>query len=366
MPVNVFVVGLGLIGGSLIKGMRLSGDVFQVTAFDHNKKSLEKAMELGVIERIASTIQEGARDADLIVLAAPVSAIIDVIEMLSEISLKPGVIITDVGSTKTQIAEKAKQYLGHVDFIGGHPMAGSHKSGVEASTEGLFENAFYFLTPLDHVPQNRVNQLKNWLKGTRAKLLVVDPEKHDEMVGVISHFPHIVAAALVHHLKNQPEEGFDLPRFAAGGFRDITRIASSDPILWQDITLNNREVLLELFHSWESVMNQVKQDLLKSDVDAIHRFYQEAKMFRDQFPIKKKGAIPSSNDLFIDIADHPGELGKVATLIGNEGLNLMNLNIIELRENISGVLHLSFQTEAERDQAIPLLEKNGYHTYLND
>ena len=113
-------------------------------------------------------------------------------------------------------------------------------------------------------------------------------------------------------------------------------------------------------------MNQVKRDLLENDADGIHRFYQEAKMFRDQFPVKKKGAIPSSNDLFLDIGDHPGEIGKVATLIGNENLSLTNLNIIELRENISGVLHLSFQTEAERDQAIPLLEKNGYHTYLND
>ena len=366
MPVNVFVVGLGLIGGSLIKGIRSTGEAFHVTAFDQNKKALEKAMELGVIQSVASTIQEGARDADLIVLAAPVSAIVEVIETLSTISLKPGVIITDVGSTKAQIAESAKHYLAHVDFIGGHPMAGSHKSGVEASNEGLFENAFYFLTPLDHVSESQVNQLKNWLKGTRAKILVVDPAKHDEMVGVISHFPHIVAAALVHHLKNQPEEGFDLPSFAAGGFRDITRIASSDPILWQDITINNREVLLELFHSWESVMNQVKRDLLENDTDGIHRFYQEAKMFRDQFPVKKKGAIPSSNDLFLDIADHPGEIGKVATLIGNENLSLTNLNIIELRENISGVLHLSFQTEAERDQAIPLLEKNGYHTYLND
>lgn len=366
MPVNVFVVGLGLIGGSLIKGMRSTGQDFYVTAFDQNERALQKALELGVIDKIASTVEEGAKEADLIVLAAPVSAIVDAIETLSAISLKPDVIITDVGSTKAQIAEKAKHYLSHVAFIGGHPMAGSHKSGVEASTDGLFENAFYFLTPLDQVSENQLHQLKKWLAGTRAKLLVVDPEKHDEMVGVISHFPHIVSAALVHHLKNQPEEGFDLPRLAAGGFRDITRIASSDPILWQDITINNREVLLALFHSWEEVMNQVKKDLLENDAEAIHRFYEEAKMFRDQFPVKKKGAIPSSNDLFIDIADHPGELGKVATLIGNEGLNLMNLNIIELRENISGVLHLSFQTEAERDQAIPLLEKNGYHTYLND
>ncbi len=366
MTVNVFICGLGLIGGSLLKAMHTTEDALHVTAYDQNPNALEFALNIGLIQAVAESVEEGAREADLIILAAPVSVIMDIIERLKDVPLKPDVIITDVGSTKTQIAQKAAECLSHVTFIGGHPMAGSHKNGVMASSEDLFENAFYFLAPLDHVKDESVEQLKTWLKGTRAKVFKVDPHKHDEMVGVISHFPHIVAAALVHHLKDQPEDGFDLSRFAAGGFRDITRIASSDPILWQDITLNNREVLLDLFHTWESVMAQVKADLMENDAQAIHDFYKEAKEFRDQFPVKKKGAIPSSNDLYIDISDHPGELGKVATLIGQEGLNLTNLNIIELRETISGVLHLSFQTEEERDLAIPLLEKHGYHTYLND
>lgn len=366
MQVNVFICGLGLIGGSLLKTMQSKELTFHVVAYDKNPRALEKALQMDLIHQKVESIEEGAKEADLIILAAPVSGIMDAIERLSQMSLKPNVIVTDVGSIKNQIAEKAKTFLNHVDFVGGHPMAGSHKSGVEASSEGLFENAFYFLTPLEHVSQQQLDRLKHWLSGTRAKFIVVDPEKHDEMVGVISHFPHIVSAALVHHLKNQPEEGFDLPRFAAGGFRDITRIASSDPILWQDITVNNREVLLELFRSWEEVMNKIKEDLLKNDEAAVRNFYKEAKEFRDQFPVKKKGAIPSSNDLFMDIADHPGELGKVVTLIGNEGLNIINLNIIELRETLSGVLHISFQTETERDLAIPLLEKHGYHTYLND
>ncbi|WEG11363.1 prephenate dehydrogenase [Pullulanibacillus sp. KACC 23026] len=366
MSINVFICGLGLIGGSLIKAMQNSSDQFRVTAYDANPLAVEKGKELGIVHEKGSSIEDGAKDADIIILASPVGAILEAIDRLSHVSLKPNVIITDVGSTKTQIAERAKARLSHVAFIGGHPMAGSHKSGVEAATPDLFENAYYFLTPLDHVPAERLEQLKAWLSATRAKLLVVDPEKHDEMVGVISHFPHIVAAALVHHLRNRPEDGFDLPSFAAGGFRDITRIASSDPILWQDITLNNREVLLSLFESWEEVMNQVKMDLLNEDNQGIKSFFEVAKAFRDQFPVKKKGAIPSSNDLYLDIADHPGELGRVATLVGEAGLNLMNLNIIELRETISGVLHLSFQTERDRDLAIPLLESNGYHTYLND
>ncbi|MGV3488093.1 MAG: prephenate dehydrogenase [Tuberibacillus sp.] len=363
---KVFIIGLGLIGGSLARAIRREHDVI-ITAYDVDVDALEWAEKMGVIDHKAASIEEGAKDADFIILASPVGAVLSNLEELGRVQMKADVIITDAASAKKMVNEKAKKAVGdQYVFIGGHPMAGSHKNGVAASDADLFENAFYFLTPDNDVPQQALTYLQDLLKGTRAKFLTLDPETHDDIVGVLSHFPHIVAAALVHHLKGFNAGGMNISQFAAGGFRDITRIASSDPTLWQDIVLHNKDVLLELFHSWDDVMNNVRQQLETGDIDGINRFFYEAKTFRDQFPIKQKGAIPSTNDLYIDLLDRPGEIAKVTALIGDAGISITNIQVIEWREAISGVLRVSFRTAEDRERASLELAANGYRTYLNE
>jgi prephenate dehydrogenase len=363
---KVFIIGLGLIGGSLGRAIRHGHDVL-LTGYDVNQAALETAMELGVIDEIEPSIESGAKDADLILLASPVSAVLTTLETLGNVDMKKDVLITDCASAKRLVCEKAKSVFGdRYRFVGGHPMAGSHKNGVSASKGDLFENAFYFITPNDNTLEKSVYELKEWLKGTRAKFLTIDPKAHDDIVGVLSHFPHIVAAALVHHLKGFNDEGLNISQFAAGGFKDITRIASSDPTLWQDIVLHNREVLLELFQSWDEVMSSVRDQLLHADIDGIEQFFYEAKLFRDQFPAKLKGAIPSTNDLYVDLPDQPGEISKVTGIIGEAGISITNIQVIEWREAISGVLRISFQTAEGRDLASQSLLKKGYRSYLNE
>ncbi|WP_027723782.1 prephenate dehydrogenase [Tuberibacillus calidus] len=363
---KVLIAGIGLIGGSLGRAIRKGQDVF-ITGWDIDDRAAERALELGIIDEKAPTLEAGAKEADIIILASPVGSVLQNLDALSRMTLKPDVIITDTGSTKKTVCEHAKKVLGgRYLFIGGHPMAGSHKSGVEAANGDLFENAFFFLTPEADVPALPLTRLKDILKGTRAKFMTIDPATHDRIVGVLSHFPHIVAAALVHHLKEFNGEGLDLKQFAAGGFRDITRIASSDPFLWQDIILHNRDVLLNLFQSWEDIMRRVKKKIKNGDPQAIQSFFREAKFFRDGFPIKQKGAIPSTNDLYVDISDRPGEIAKVTGLLAEAGISLTNIQIIEWREAISGVLRLSFRTVEDRDQAAALLQNAAYNTYFND
>lgn len=363
---KVFIIGLGLIGGSLGRAIRRDHDCY-ITGYDVNSGSLDAAIELGVIDAKEPSIETGAADADFILLASPVSAVLEALDVLGKAKLKQDVLITDAASAKELVCKKAHDVFGDSRiFIGGHPMAGSHKSGISASNVDLFENAFYFLTPDQHVPHGAVEELKNWLKGTRAKFLAIEPKQHDDVVGVLSHFPHIVAAALVHQLKGFKDEGLNISQFAAGGFRDITRIASSDPNLWKDIVLHNREVLLDLFQSWDQVMLDVRERLTNGDINGIEQFFHEAKVFRDQFPIKQKGAIPSTYDLYVDLSDRPGEIAKVTGIIGDANISITNIQVIEWRETISGVLRISFQTADGRDLAITYLTEKGYKTYLND
>ncbi|MFC7391576.1 prephenate dehydrogenase [Scopulibacillus cellulosilyticus] len=363
---KVFIIGLGLIGGSVAQAIRKAHDV-QIIGYDSRVESLIEARSLGVIDEYVTELSKGAKDADLIIISVPVNSILEVIEELASLELKRDVLITDTGSTKRKVMEKAQACLSdRYVFIGGHPMAGSHKSGVQASKPDLFENAFYFIVANEKAQPEQVDELKNWLKGTRAKFMTVDPAQHDKSVGLISHFPHIIASGLVHHLKKYSGKGLNLRRLAAGGFRDITRIASSDPIMWQDIISDNRDMMLALFQSWSDEMAKIKEMLLDNDKEKIKAFFADAKTFRDGFPQKEKGAIPGIYDLYVDVADQPGAISDVTRIIGEHSINLININVIEIRENIFGVLRLTFQTSKQRDQAKEILEKNQYKTYLDD
>lgn len=360
----VLLVGTGLIGGSIAIAIRREHDVF-IYGYDINIEQVEKALSLQVIDEVVTDLKSPAENADLIILASPVEETKKIMKMITNYSLKEDVIITDVGSTKRDIMSLANQlWNGDVTFVGGHPMAGSHKTGVESAKAHLFENAFYVLTPQKTTPYEKIEQLKQWLKGTNSKFLVLDAEEHDYITGAVSHFPHIIAAALVKQVKKHSDRNPFISMLAAGGFRDITRIASSSPKMWKDIVKQNRDHLLRLLDDWIMEMRNVKS-ILESDENgkAIARYFQEAKDFRDTMPVRVKGAIPSYYDLYVDVVDHPGAIAKITTILAENEISITNINIIEAREGLLGVLQISFQTEEHRIAARTLLEQNGYQTY---
>lgn len=352
MKGRVFVIGLGLIGGSLALCIKKEHKESVIIGYDVNNEQAKLAKVLGVIDVVAETIPEGALDAELIIISTPVNQTEMIVKLLAELSLKQDVLITDTGSTKTKVVRSAGILIQKgITFIGGHPMAGSHKSGVTAAKDILFENAFYLLTSDNRIPEKKVELLKTWLGGTKAKFLTLTANEHDYLTGIVSHFPHIIAASIVRQTEKLAESRSLVPRLTAGGFRDITRIASSSPEMWRDILLQNREVLLELLDYWQKEMESVKTLLENENSTAILNYFKEAKQYRDGLPIKEKGAIPAFYDLFVDIPDVPGIISEITGYLAKERISITNIRILETREEIYGVLVISFQTEEDRQRA---------------
>ncbi|MCP3738737.1 prephenate dehydrogenase [Rossellomorea sp. BNER] len=366
MKGKVFIVGLGLIGGSLGLCIKDKHPEATIIGYDLNVNEQRLAQTRGIIDEMTDSFQLAAESADLIILSTPVFQTEKLLKELSTYQLKRNVIITDTGSTKEQIMNTASILNNKgISFIGGHPMAGSHKSGVSAAKKILFENAFYLLTPFEGTTTAVKEELCNWLQGTSAKFVVVNPREHDELTGVVSHFPHVIAASLVHQAKFSNEKNPVLSRLAAGGFRDITRIASSNPVMWKDITIHNREVLLNLMEQWKEEMNVIQQMIYSGNEEEIQHYFQEAKSFRDDLPAKDKGAIPSFYDLYIDVPDYPGVISEVTGYLAEERISLTNIRILETREDVYGVMVLSFQTDGDRERARTCLDHNtGYEMFL--
>ncbi|GLB57987.1 prephenate dehydrogenase [Cytobacillus sp. NCCP-133] len=363
---KVFIIGLGLIGGSLALSIKRSHSESIIIGFDINHEQSRLAGMLGIVDEIVPGIVEGASEADLILIAAPVQETERIIHILKDCNLKEDVIISDAGSTKKEIVAFARTLKSRgITFIGGHPMAGSHKSGVTAAKSLLFENAFYLLTPDDHISASDIEKLKKWLSGTKAKFLTISPEEHDYVTGIVSHFPHIVAASLVHQAEITSRTQMLIPRLAAGGFRDITRIASSSPAMWRDILLQNKNVLLQLMEEWLNEMEKVKTLLDEGNSAGIYEYFSQAKRFRDELPQKEKGAIPAFYDLFVEVPDYPGVISEITGYLAEEEISITNIRILETREEIYGILVISFQTEADRERAINCIEKySSYETTI--
>ncbi|MCF6411957.1 prephenate dehydrogenase [Pseudalkalibacillus salsuginis] len=363
MERRVLLIGVGLIGGSLALAIKKEHDV-RVIGYDPNEENCKLAKSLEVIDDHTSDLQSEAEQADLIILAAPVEETIKLLDNFKDYQFKQNVIITDVGSTKVHIVNKAEQLNDKgVTFIGGHPMAGSHKSGVGSAKLHLFENAFYVLTIFPKTPEEQVDALKDWLKGTKANFQIMEPEEHDLVTGIISHFPHVMAASLVRQVKSHAHRNEHVTRLAAGGFRDITRIASSSPSMWRDIVRHNRHILLSLLDEWEKEMEGVKRLVARGNSEEIYDYFVSAKKYRDSMPTGSKGAILAFHDLYIDVADHVGVISDVTTILAEAKISITNIRIIEAREDVFGVLRLSFHSEEDRQQAKVCLEQHQYQTY---
>lgn len=368
MKGTVVIVGLGLIGGSIGLAIKKEHPQSHIIGIDISLATLEKGKALGVIDEIGESLQVDGPKADLLIFGSPVGQTESLLERLPMIDLKADVIITDTGSTKTAIVKAASNLLAAgKTFIGGHPMAGSHKSGVTAAKPLLFENAYYLLTPPKQIAQEKIRLLRKWLVGTNAKFMEITPEEHDKITGMLSHLPHIVAAALVNQTSDFTNDHPAAFRLAAGGFRDITRVASSDPRMWTEISLSNREILKKQLMIWKKGMEDAIQMIDQQEEATIYSFFDNAKEFRDSLPIHEGGAIPAFYDLFVDVPDYPGVISEVTGLLAEEAISLTNIKILETREDIFGVLQITFQTSDDRENAKKCIEsKSGYACHYGE
>lgn len=277
------IIGVGLIGGSLARAARAKGLVGRLVGAGRRRENLEKALSLGVVDQIETDHVAAAAGADIVVLGTPVQAAVEVAQKILP-AMKPGAILTDVGSVKAPFVRAVEAMdLGEVRFVGGHPIAGTEDSGVEASFPELFENHRTILTPTDRSDAAAVAVLKKLWEGVGARVDLVAPEVHDRILSDISHLPHLVAYALV----NAALEGEGLP-YAAGGFRDFTRIASSNPEMWREICLDNREALLASLGAFEGRLAELRLWVEKGDGAALEAAFRKAKEGRDGW-LREKG-----------------------------------------------------------------------------
>ena len=366
MQQTVFIIGLGLIGGSLALGLKRNKDV-RIIGYDADGHTLQTAKRISVIDEMVMNIVDGTEIADVIIFATPVSVTIRLMNELPKWRLKEQVIITDTGSTKKEIMKAAVLLKEQgITFIGGHPMAGSHKSGVEAARPILFENAYYLLTPFADESIEQIQVLIDLLQVTKAKIVQVDAEEHDHMTAVVSHFPHLVAASLVHQLSLENEQYPFTKQLAAGGFRDLTRIASANPIVWRDITLQNRKELRDQLQIWTNEMTKLQDLLLYADSSDIEDYFTTAKRVRDELPINAQGAMFSVFDLYVDVPDYPGVISEITGYLAKDSISITNLRIVETREDVFGILVISFQSMGDRAKAVECIANNTvFETYIS-
>ncbi|MBO6304591.1 MAG: prephenate dehydrogenase [Selenomonadaceae bacterium] len=284
---KLYIIGVGLIGGSLGLALKqsLKNEIY-ITGYGRNKDNLREAKKLGAIDSIALNLEDAA-DSDIIYLSTPVLKIVPIIKELTPF-LSPNTIITDAGSTKGEIFSEIKRILPkNIYYIAGHPMTGREKSGVTAASADLFKDKTYIVIKDEETPQNAYDKLMNILKNIGAKFSYLPIEAHDSAASVISHLPHIAAAGLVHLLKQS--ENLDTAKYLiGGGFRDTTRIASSDPDMWADILTTNKDAIARDIDKYIDILSDIKSAVTAKDRDKFYSFFDESKKFRDNLLYEMK------------------------------------------------------------------------------
>ena len=276
------IIGVGLIGGSLARAVRRAGGCTEVIGCGRSVDHLQKAVSLGVIDRFETDIGAAVEGADMVVVAVPLGAMAVVFKQMSS-HLLPDVTITDVGSAKSSVIQDARNNLGkHISsFVPGHPIAGTEQSGVEASFAELYEDHCVILTPLEETRPVALQQVRALWELAGAEVVEMEPQHHDKVLAATSHLPHVLAYSLVDSLMGLAE-GDEIFRFAAGGFRDFTRIASSDPVMWRDICLANRDAIVEMLGKFSGDLERLTRAIEKGDGDFIQETFSKAKQQRDQ------------------------------------------------------------------------------------
>lgn len=280
---TVCIIGTGLIGGSLALALKQAGFCRRVIGAGRTEATLQKAVELGVIDHYEMDYAVAVKDADIVVVAVPLSAMKNVFEQIAP-ALSATAVVTDAGSAKQSVIKDAELALAKNfnRFVAGHPISGTEKSGVTAAFVDLYKNRKVILTPTDQADADAVKLVTEMWQAAGAEVESMSAQHHDMVLAGTSHLPHILAFGLVDCLNNL-EEVDEVFRFAAGGFRDFTRIASSDPVMWRDICLSNREDILRMMEKYQQQLQTIHQALQDSDGEALINIFARAKQARDQF-----------------------------------------------------------------------------------
>lgn len=362
---NISIIGLGLIGSSLARAFKISIPEVKIFALDNCRNSLKQAERDKVIEKGDLKPFDELWNADVLFICTPVNETVGFIDLAVQ-NLKSDAILTDVSSTKSNICKYVAGLKNAPQFIGGHPMAGTENSGYTNGFSHLFQNAYYALTPISSTSPETISVMQGLLKGIGAIPFVINAEEHDFVAGCISHVPHIIAAGLVNLARLNETTGGMMQLLAAGGFKDITRIASSNPKMWENVVISNKSKIQDLLDKYRAILDEFSDYLDKNSSPDIIEYFSKAKNFRDEFSQAPKGLIPKNFELIVDVSDEPGIIGKIATLLGSNGINIKNINVSNSREFENGCLRLTLSDQLNTDKAFNILSDASYSVYKNE
>lgn len=361
---RIAIIGVGLIGGSLGLVWKKHRRDVHVVGFD-NASVLQKAIHRGAIDDGAASLAEAVRDAEVVVLAAPIGAIVSTLEEIAP-HLKPGSLITDVGSVKRPVQERAAEVLPEdVMFVGGHPMAGSERRGIDHADALLFENATYVLCPNGGSTVFTAEQepFVDLIRATGARLLVLEAGRHDQIAATVSHLPQLLAVALMNYAAGRNREDDAFLNLAAGGFRDMTRIASSPFGVWRDILIANNGPILDALAGFIAGLQKLRGRVGTEDLQDLEAAFESAQSARESIPRDTKGFLHPLSDVYVYAEDRPGELLSIARILHNASLNIKDIELLKIREGTGGAFRIGFSGMPAAEAAVEELTAAGYTAY---
>ena len=352
---NIAIIGLGLLGGSIAKAIKKSNAQIEVSAFDKND-IINKAIGEKVIDSKLTEIED-AVDYDLIILCLPTELSLKTFGKLIPL-IKDNSIISDVCGVKGIFEKEWQKLKNQGVYIGGHPMTGKEVGGYENSDPLLFENAVYIISDKTKGNKKEIDFL-NFVKLLGARAIYLDPFLHDDVVANVSHLPQLLSVALLSSIASKKND-INYLNFAAGGFKDLTRIASSDFKIWKSILELNQSEIVESINTFQSKLIEIKNMLEQGDFVSLRSLFENAKINRESIAANKKGFIHPLFDLFIFINDEPGILYKITKTLAVKNINIKDIELQKIRENVGGTFRLSFSSLKELKEAKALLNEAGF------
>lgn len=360
---TVAFIGFGLIGGSVAKGLKRRAPGTKIMAYMRTRQKLEQAKKDGVVDIILDGADNHLTECDIIFLCTPVEYNAEYLRLIKPF-VKKGAIVTDVGSTKTNIHETVTALQMEECFVGGHPMAGSEKTGYENATDHLLENAYYIITPTEKTPPSLTARMTEIAEIIGALPLVLDYREHDFIVAAISHLPHLIASSLVNLVHDCDNENETMKRLAAGGFKDITRIASSSPVMWEQICMTNDSNISVILKRYIESLNHILGDIESKKSSAVYQLFETSRDYRNSFADNSKGSITPDYSFSVDVVDEPGTISIISAILAGQGINIMNIGINHNREHGEGALRISFYDESSMTAAWERLQQFNYTLFL--
>ncbi|MCD6376845.1 MAG: prephenate dehydrogenase [Caldisericaceae bacterium] len=357
---KIVISGLGLMGSSLALAIKNKHPETEIWGYDF-PSIISQALEKKIIDKAVKNWPGACAETDIVFLATPIKIIEKQLVELNKI-IDKNTIVTDLGSTKQNVHRIVDALNFSGTFIGGHPMTGSEKSGLEAANPLLYENAVYILTGINSENQEFAdNKLISLLEDIKARVLLLTPEAHDEIMAMISHLPQLIAINLVNMVgkRNNPDKPYlDL---AAGGFRDLTRIASSNFSIWKDILERNRENIKKALQELIELLEKQSQNIGDLSED-----FHSANYYRQQIPKASKGFLHPLIDVLVYVQDEPGTIARMSNALAEQGINIRDIELLKVREKEGGVFRISFADLEEAKQAITILNNNNFRAFLRE